>query len=105
MLLGDKKVGILCGNLEEMANDYQASTSAVRELERIEGWGVHTAVQMAPLKALRPLVIERRARRYFLQISNTKHTSICTVGFGAVKRALTGNQESWASFQPLCPIN
>lgn len=71
MLLGDKTRGMLCGNLEEAANDYQASTSAVRLLERIEG-GVHTAVKMTPLKALGPRVIERRAWRYFLQTSHTK---------------------------------
>ena len=58
MLLGDEKLGILCGNLEEVAHGYQMSTSAVRVLERAEGW-THTAVKMAPLKAWGALVIER----------------------------------------------
>lgn len=39
VLLRDKKGGILSGNLEEAANDYQTSTSAVRVLERTERWG------------------------------------------------------------------
>lgn len=46
-------------------------TSAGGVLERIEGW-VHTAVKMAPLKVLGPLVIETRTRSYFLQTSHTK---------------------------------
>lgn len=43
MLLEDKKLSV-CGNLEEVANDYQASTSAVRVLElrdvctQLSGW-------------------------------------------------------------------
>lgn len=69
--MGDKKLGIFCGNLEEVANDYQISTSAGGVLERIEGW-VHSTVKMAPLKVSWPLVIETRIRRYFLQTSHTK---------------------------------
>lgn len=32
MLLEDKKLSVLCGNLEEVADDYQTSTSTVRVL-------------------------------------------------------------------------
>lgn len=71
VLLGDKKLGILCGNLEEVANDYHRRTSAMRVLERVEG-GVHATVKMASLKALGPLVIQRRAWRYFLQTNRSK---------------------------------
>lgn len=75
----------------------------MKVLERIEEW-VHTTVKMAPLKALGPLVIEGHEEISSKQdIQN--HSSICTMYNGAVGRALTSHQESWALFQPFCSIN
>lgn len=56
MLLGDKKLGIFCGNLEEVVNDYYRRILVMRVLERVEG-GVYVIVKMVFLKVLGFFVI------------------------------------------------
>lgn len=97
MLLGDEKLGVLCGNLEEAAHGYQTSTSAVRVLERTEGW-MHTAVKMAPLKARRVLVTERgHGDISSKQVIQKTHTWMYN-GVWCSEKSTDGSQESWAFF-------
>ena len=101
MLLEDKKLSV-CGNLEEVANDYQASTSAVRVLElrdvctQLSGWHLGRYGGVA---------CNRRYGGISSKQVIQKHTPVCTVEFGAVKKALTRSLETWAFFQTCCPIN
>lgn len=75
MLLEDKKLSVLCGNLEEVANDYQASTSAVRMLELRD---VCTQLSGCHLGRYGGVACNReKVWRYFLQTSHTKtHTCV-----------------------------
>ena len=79
MLLEDKKLSV-CGNLEEVANDYQASTSAVRVLElrdvctQLSGWHLGRYGGVA---------CNRRYGGISSKQVIQKHTPVCTVEFGA----------------------
>lgn len=92
-------MGVLSGNREEVANDYQTSTSAVRVLERIEGW-MYTAIRMASLKALGDLVIERRAWRYFLQTSHPQTYAYTCNGVWCGEKSTDWESGDWG-FPPI----
>lgn len=97
MLLGDETPGVLCGNLEEAARDYQTSTSAVRVLERTEG-RMHTAVRMAPLRAWRVLVTDRgHGEISSKRVIQKTHTWMYN-GVWCSEKSTDGSQESWAFF-------
>lgn len=85
-----------------VANDYQASTSAVRMLELRD---VRTQLSGCHLGRYGGVACNReKVWRYFLQTSHTKTHTCVYSGVWCSEKALTGSLETWALFQTCCQL-